>query len=324
MPETRAAPKVSIGLPVYNGERYVAQAIESILAQTYQNFELIISDNASTDRTEEICRRYAEHDSRVHYHRQSQNLGAAPNFNRVFELSNGSKYFKWAAHDDWIAPTYVEECVRALESDPDAVVCQSLVGLVDAEGRHLQTFNHFAAGAARGRQSDRFRAILKDLRRCFDVFGVIRRDTLATTGLIGSHQGGDRTLLLELALHGRFALVPHCLFFNRDHGERFIRRKHRPQDELAWYTASEGARRAPCRTWTLYAACFRMIRDRVADRAEGLRCYSHLLRSVLGRRRWKRLLLEPVIALHPRLHHAYLKHKHPVGGSRTQLFSRLD
>lgn len=136
------APKVSVGLPVYNGERYLPKAIESILAQTYGNLELIISDNASTERTQEICRHYAERDARVRYYRRPVNVGAAPNFNRVFALAEASKYFKWAAHDDWIAPKYLEECVKALEEDPDAVLCQSLVGIMDADGqlpRHVSS-----------------------------------------------------------------------------------------------------------------------------------------------------------------------------------------
>src|SRR3954470_1068595 len=92
-------PRVSIGLPVYNGQRFLAPAVSSLLAQTFADFELVICDNASTDDTEAICRRFAERDPRVRYHRNEQNVGAAPNFNRALALSTG-QYFKWAAHDD--------------------------------------------------------------------------------------------------------------------------------------------------------------------------------------------------------------------------------
>src|SRR5262245_45018612 len=101
-----ATPRVSIGLPIFNGEKYVAQAFDSILAQTYADFELIISDNASTDQTEAICQAYANRDRRIRYYRNNRNLGAAANYNRVFDLSTGV-YFKWAAHDDIVLPTFV-------------------------------------------------------------------------------------------------------------------------------------------------------------------------------------------------------------------------
>jgi len=114
-------PRVSIGLPVYNGENYLEEAIDSILAQTYKDFELIISDNASTDRTPDICQAYANKDPRIRYYRNEKNIGAAVNFNRVFELSS-SEYFKWAAHDDIIAPDYISECIEILDNDDSIVL----------------------------------------------------------------------------------------------------------------------------------------------------------------------------------------------------------
>ena len=117
--------KLTIGLPVYNGDNFLEECLESILAQTFRDFKLIISDNASTDRTESICRRFAENDPRVKYYRNEKNIGAAPNFNRVFELSN-TEYFKWIAHDDVHKPDFVEQCVHILETDQNPV---AFVGL---------------------------------------------------------------------------------------------------------------------------------------------------------------------------------------------------
>ena len=111
------SPRVSIGLPVYNGERFLVQAIESVLAQTFEDFELIVCDNASTDASGAIAQTYVERDSRVRYFRNASNLGAARNFNRTFELSRG-EYFKWLAADDLIAPTYLERCLAALGPRP--------------------------------------------------------------------------------------------------------------------------------------------------------------------------------------------------------------
>jgi glycosyltransferase involved in cell wall biosynthesis len=115
-------PRVSIGLPVYNGENYLAETLDSILAQTFTDFEVIISDNASTDRTETICRQYAAQDRRIRYLRNTSNLGAAKNYNRVFELSQG-EYFKWNGHDDPLAPVFLERCVAVLDRHPGVVLC---------------------------------------------------------------------------------------------------------------------------------------------------------------------------------------------------------
>ena len=105
------APKVSIGIAVFNGENFLESALRSILAQTFEDFELIISDNASTDRTADICEQYASQDGRVLYLRQPANLGAQPNYNLLVGQARG-RYFKWAAHDDMLAPTFLERCVE--------------------------------------------------------------------------------------------------------------------------------------------------------------------------------------------------------------------
>src|SRR5512145_868606 len=115
-------PRVSIGLPVYQGARFIRNALESILAQTHEDFELIISDNASTDGTEAIVRAYAERDRRVKYHRNARNVGAAQNFNRVFSLASG-EYFQWVAHDDVLAPACIARCVEVLDRERDVVLC---------------------------------------------------------------------------------------------------------------------------------------------------------------------------------------------------------
>src|SRR5262245_56581544 len=118
----RAIPLVGIGLPVYNGERFLRQTLDSILAQTFKEFELIISDNSSTDKTEEICLEYSRRDARIRYIRQEINLGASRNYNLVFEMTAG-KYFRWAAADDLFSADSLEICVATLEKYPEAVLC---------------------------------------------------------------------------------------------------------------------------------------------------------------------------------------------------------
>jgi glycosyltransferase involved in cell wall biosynthesis len=297
-------PKVSIGLPVYNGQRYLREALDSILGQTYRDFELIICDNASTDETAAICAGYAAHDSRIRYHRQPHNVGATANFNRTFALARGA-YFKWAAHDDVLAPTFLEKCVAALDQAPDAVLCQSLVELVDEQGVRLEEYDLTAFGTDSPRPSVRFAARLRP-HDCQDIFGVIRADVLRRTDLIGYHLGGDRTLLIDLALLGRFVLVPEVLFLNREHPWRFKRQHRYPSSELAWFTPgrTERSRFAGwrmMRTWVLCGKSLRAVHRRVAGGPERLRCYAQLLASLRYRERWQYLLAEPLLLLDPKL-----------------------
>src|SRR5262249_6062368 len=131
-----APPRLSIGLPVYNGQAFLQQAIDHLLAQTFSNFEIIISDNASSDRTSQICRQYASRDSRIRYVRNDTNLGAIANFNRTFELSR-APLFKWAAHDDLHRPTYLESCVRLLDQDAATILAHSATAFIDDGGREF-------------------------------------------------------------------------------------------------------------------------------------------------------------------------------------------
>lgn len=210
--------RVSIGLPVYNGESYLEAALDSLLAQSYSNFELIISDNGSTDRTPDICRAYAARDSRIRYYRSEQNRGAAWNFNRVFELASGV-YFKWAAHDDLLSADYLEKCVAVLDSDPNVVVCHSEVLIIDEVGRPIR-LDDVRLNTADPRPHQRFRELLLKYHLCFDVFGLIRRSALEQTPLIGNYSHGDGVLLNQLALRGRFHQIPEPLFFSRKHGQQ--------------------------------------------------------------------------------------------------------
>jgi len=226
------APTVSVGLPVFNGADYVAEAIASILGQTYEDFELLIQDNASTDQTEAICREFARRDSRVSYVRNPENLGAIPNYNLVFERASG-RYFKWAAHDDVCAPTFLERCVEVLEADPSVVLCSGQTRLINDDGspvthdrergcfvtRHGAPVGvidpeHRAEGTD---PAKRFWDILVRTMRTFEIFGLVRSDVLSRTGLHGNYYGSDKVLLAELSLHGRFQLLPEVLLYRRCH-----------------------------------------------------------------------------------------------------------
>jgi glycosyltransferase involved in cell wall biosynthesis len=211
---SKASVRVSLGLPVYNGENYVGAAIESILAQEFAAFELIISDNASTDGTAAICRAYAASDSRIRYERAETNHGAAWNFNRVVELAQG-EYFKWCAHDDLLAPRFLTSCVAALDGDDGAVNANPRTRIIDAAGEPLEDF-------VQGFQSDDPRPELRYHKligghNCFEVFGLIRLAVLKRTILMGNFSHGDGALLSHLGLFGRFHEVGEYLFLLRKH-----------------------------------------------------------------------------------------------------------
>lgn len=127
-------PLVSIGMPVYNGAKYIRQALDSLLAQTYGNCEVHISDNASTDDTEQICRSYLAREDRVRYHRNPRNIGGEKNWLRVLELASG-EYFMWAAHDDYWSPNYAETLLECLRASPGAILAAGKTLYVDAEGQ---------------------------------------------------------------------------------------------------------------------------------------------------------------------------------------------
>jgi hypothetical protein len=129
-------PRVSIGLPVYNGERFLRDALDSLLSQSFEDFELLIADNASTDGTEEICRSYAAGDPRIRYIRNRVSYGAIANFNTVFRLTTG-RYFKWAAYDDVCAPEFLARCVGVLDDDPSVVLACSRFAGIDEDGRRI-------------------------------------------------------------------------------------------------------------------------------------------------------------------------------------------
>jgi glycosyltransferase involved in cell wall biosynthesis len=213
-------PVVSVGLPVYNGEEFLPQSLDALLAQTYRDFELIISDNASTDGTADICRAYAARDSRVRYVRQAVNIGAAPNHNAVVELARG-RYFKWASHDDVYAPTLLQRCVDVLETDPEPVLVHAGDAIIDRHGDIVRTLP-YPLDTADPRPSARLRSLLY-VSGGNDVYGVMRADVLRRVDPHGSYYNADRTLVASLCLQGPFRQVPEVLYFRRDHPQRASR-----------------------------------------------------------------------------------------------------
>lgn len=225
---------ITLGLPVYNGQRYVAAAIESLLAQTWQDFELLISDNASTDNTVEICQSYARQDPRIRVFQHPQNRGAGWNFNFVVGQAQGT-WFRWAACDDLIRPDYLAVCMQAANRNPQVVLINPDFVTIDGEGKPFDDAQFLdSSGCYRERLSTsqfaarrealmsrfpavRYHYVLKHFVYCPEIFAVMRLDALKSTGLHRPYYGSDKMLLAEMALRGQLLDLPDPLFLWRRH-----------------------------------------------------------------------------------------------------------
>ncbi|GAB4524375.1 MAG: glycosyltransferase family 2 protein [Pleurocapsa sp.] len=213
-------PRIVIGLPVYNGENYLSKAIESILAQSFTDFQLFIGDNASTDATESICRQYAQRDSRIKYHRHKQNIGAAPNFNFLFQPGD-APYFKWAAHDDMLEPDYLRQCIELLDRDSSIVIAHSPAFEIDQDDNKVRTYDGINLSLNADRPRDRFWRLVWT-EHFTEIFGVMRSQIIAKTKLHGSYVGSDRNFLAEILLHGNIGYTSDRLFCRREHPESYV------------------------------------------------------------------------------------------------------
>jgi glycosyltransferase involved in cell wall biosynthesis len=212
-------PLVTVGLPVYNGQNYLESALDGLLAQTFTDFELIISDNASTDRTERICREYAARDPRIRYFRRPRNVGVVLNHNALVPVARG-RYFKWAGHDDVYEPDLLARCVEGLEADPSAVLANVWDGVVDDCGR--RTALPYRLRTEDSAAHVRFRSVLRE-DGGNDFYGMFRTDVIRRMRPQGTYLHMDRVLVAEASLMGRFHEIPDVLYYRRDHPERASR-----------------------------------------------------------------------------------------------------
>jgi glycosyltransferase involved in cell wall biosynthesis len=226
-------PRVTVGLPVFNGENYLASALESLLDQTYTDFEVIVSDNASEDGTEAIARRFAAQDPRVRYERNERNLGANPNYNRTFALARG-ELFRWHAHDDVCGPKYLEQCVATLDADPTVSLVHTHTSYIDRRGEPLIELergyldpdgfiemlsmdDHTTVMLADPAPDVRLDAVVSHMTVFFDIFGLARVRDVRRTLLLPNYYGADKVFLAEMALQGRLVRLADQSFFRRCH-----------------------------------------------------------------------------------------------------------
>lgn len=292
------SPRISIGMPVYNGESYLAQALDCFLAQTFDDFEILISDNASTDRTGEIAEDYASRDPRVRYFRQDRNIGAGPNHNYLLELSQ-SPYFKWAAHDDLHEPAYLARCVRVLEENPDVVLAHADSAMIDSQGRPLsydlfrrRFVDHLGNELVKepidvcgsDQPSERFDDVLQRLVWCTAMYGAFRREVAGHATLERSFYGSDKVFLAEMALLGKFHHVKEKLFLKRYHPTMSARMN---ADERSSFMDTSAPATSP------YFMLFKgylnaALRVGSLDAAQRLRCLKSVARKTATARYWRK------------------------------------
>ena len=270
------APLVSVGLPVFNGEAFLEEAIRSALGQTLGDLELILCDNASGDRTAEICRDYAAREPRIRYFRNPRNLGAAANYNLAFSHARG-RYFKWLAHDDRMLPSFLAKTCRVMEERRDAVLCNTVVSYIDSTGSQIGLYDSELSGADSFSPSIRFAWMVLRSHTCVDFFGLIRRERLRGSLLHGSFHGADRALLAQLALRGRMVQLPAPLLAVREHPDRYTRSQRRATDRAAWHDSAHG-NQPSFPTWRLYGQYLKLVQHETLTPQERARCYWVLAR----------------------------------------------
>ena len=279
-------PVVSIGLPVYNGERYLAEAIQSFHIQSFDDFELVICDNASTDQTEEICKKYAALDSRIHYSRNKVNIGAVRNHNLVFKLSKG-RYFKWAGHDDLYAPDYLLECVNVLNSDPAVALCYPKTILIDEFGNETERYEENDLDLSSPYPHERLHNML---HHPLDMLlnpslGLTRSNYLAKTGGLGNYYAADRVILEELALQGQFKKIPEYLFSRRIHSESSSVANASEERRAIWADPTyKGRVQSP--RWRRFLGNLNGIRRASLNPRERFLCYKEFWSFYLNPRRF--------------------------------------
>ena len=313
-------PLVSIGLAVYNGENYIREALDSLLNQTFQDFELIISDNASTDRTSEICLEYAARDQRIRYERSPINRGAAWNQNQVAFLARG-KYFKLASHDDICAPEFLEKCLQPLEADDSIVLSYPQTHIIDETGEiidpngdgnlnykssKLSQVGRFLLRPILGdskvhldsaKPRVRFRSVVCNMGKLHPIFGLIRVNALKEKKLFGAYGHADSVCLSQLALKGKFYEVPEYLFFSRRHSlqSSMMFKKANKQDFISysawWNPQNQG--KVSLQRWIIFREYCRVISEADVSITDKFCCYFDASRWLRGN--WK-FLLEECIA----------------------------
>jgi len=211
---------LSIGMPVYNGEKYLIQALDSLLTQSFKDFELIISDNASTDNTAEICKRYLEKDNRIKYYRNKVNIGGVANFNNLINYAT-APYFMWAAYDDMWEPSYISKLINIMESDKSIVLAFSVIDSIDEDGKQIRVYPKILKLSS---SETIFKRLFKFIMfeesdgKANLIYGIMRLDRLKEIGGFNKTLGefaADDLSLFSMLFKGNFCIIDELLFHKR-------------------------------------------------------------------------------------------------------------
>ncbi|MFN3334211.1 MAG: glycosyltransferase family 2 protein [Caldilinea sp.] len=289
--------RVSIGIPVYNGEAYLAETLKSILGQTYSDFEVVISDNGSVDRTKEICEEFAVKDHRIRYFRNVENIGVAPNYNRVFELSSG-EYFKWADYDDLIAPEFIEKCVEVLDNDSGVVVSCPSVKLIDQNGEIIENYDP-KPDASSPKPHIRFRnLLLHHDHRMAQLSGLMRRSVLEQTVLHGSYPCSDEVLMANLGLFGYFHVLSERLFLIRLHPNQSFRGVLASERaRVSFFDVSLEGKAVPIK-WLYFKNCLHAINSAPLGLVQRAFCYAYMVQWLTRRQNFRSFVKDMLLLVH--------------------------
>jgi glycosyltransferase involved in cell wall biosynthesis len=275
---------------VYDSEQHLPQSMDSLLAQTYRDFVLVISDNASRDGTARICQEYAARDARVRYTRNDVNIGNPRNFNRVFSLTT-TKYLKWATADDFWEPTFLERAVAIMENDDTLALCYPKTFVVDEKGQNPTPYED-NLHLVQDDPADRFLRLLDVIGLAHQHLGLIRTSMLRRTHLLGAYVGSDIVLLAELSLYGRFYELPERLFYRRFHPKSGSWKRTDDKHQAERYLAARESKRTGLKTWQRHVGLLAAVQRAPLPWRVKLRLCRPLLRKVLWDRRdlWAELL----------------------------------
>ena len=260
---------LTIGLPVFNGENYLEEALASIAAQTFTDFRVHISDNGSTDRTAEMAANWAAKDARFCHDRLEENCGAAENFNRILRKCE-TPYFRWHAHDDVMHPDLLQVCVDGMRADDTLVGCTTKSSFIGPQGEHIGA-DIPDLSILEATPSQRMGHWLLRHSRCDAIFGLYRTDILQQTVQIPSCRGGDQITLCELSILGPRLEVPRPLLLLRQHSDRVTAESASDEEIAKWFdptaTLPKGSARA-----RLLREKLAMVRAQDLSFSEALRC----------------------------------------------------
>ncbi len=276
-------PNISVGMPVYNGEQFAEESIKSVLAQTFDDFELLISDNGSTDRTAEICQDYATRDSRITYWCNETNIGAAGNYNLLYRRAS-APFFRWSNADDLLHPTLHERCLAALEERPEAVLAAGTTVLIDEHGNTTGLFDD-NLHLTQDTPSERLRAFFERASLTNVIYGLMRTAPLGKTDLMGdgSIPAADTIMMGQLSLHGKFLQIPEPLFYRRMHEQSSSSdRDDDNKQQTFWSAGATSFKRPGSRR---LAAYFRGIRNTSLSSSEALALYKLLMQQAWANKR---------------------------------------